>query len=74
QETGVCSGDSGGPLFAKVNDKVTMIGVTSMVMDNSDAAEKRSCHGISLFVDLRAQLKWVQDTIAELELAKQLKN
>jgi secreted trypsin-like serine protease len=74
QETGVCSGDSGGPLFAKVNGTVTMVGVTSMVADMSENEVKRACHGISVFVDLRAQLKWVQDTMAELALAKQLKN
>lgn len=65
---GVCSGDSGGPLYAKDANGLTLIGVTSMVADvNAQKAEGvRACHGISLFVDLRAHLDWIERSMIEL--------
>ncbi|MDG0817478.1 S1 family peptidase [Bdellovibrio svalbardensis] len=65
---GVCSGDSGGPLYAKDANGLTLIGVTSMVADvNSERrADMRVCHGIGLFVDVRAQLDWIEKSMRAL--------
>lgn len=66
---GVCSGDSGGPLYAKdANGILTLIGVTSMVADNNALKKEdvRACHGISLFVDVRAQLDWIEKSMSKL--------
>jgi secreted trypsin-like serine protease len=59
---GVCNGDSGSPLFVKSADgKVTLIGVTSKSGNIQNDAMR--CHGYSLFVDVRSQLKWITATV-----------
>ncbi|MFM6929231.1 MAG: S1 family peptidase [Bdellovibrio sp.] len=69
-DTGVCTGDSGGPLYVKsAEGQWTYLGVTSMGLDvtpNALSPEKKTCHGVSLFVDIREQLKWITDTAKEL--------
>lgn len=68
-ENGVCSGDSGGPLYAKNQDgTLTLIGVTSMVADNNAeySWNAKVCHGVSIFVDVRAQLDWIQRAVQSL--------
>lgn len=67
---GVCTGDSGGPLYAKnANGTLTLIGVTSMVADlNATRKEDlRMCHGISIFVDVREQLDWIRGAMKKLD-------
>ena len=69
-DTGVCSGDSGGPLYTRNTDgQLTLVGVTSMGIDvapNALAPEKKTCRGVSLFVDIRDQLKWINETVNAL--------
>lgn len=69
-ETGVCSGDSGGPLFVRdAQGQLTYVGVSSRNIDltqQESIPEDQACHGVSIFVDVRAQLKWITDTAAEL--------
>jgi len=69
-DTGVCTGDSGGPLYVKNSEgQLTYVGITSMGLDvtpNALSAEKKSCRGVSLFVDIREQLKWITETVNAL--------
>jgi secreted trypsin-like serine protease len=62
----VCNGDSGGPLYTRNTDgQLTLVGVTSLGIDvapNALTPEKKTCRGVSLFVDIRDQLKWINDT------------
>jgi secreted trypsin-like serine protease len=63
--TGVCRGDSGGPLFAKSFDgKLTLIGVASKGGNIQNKA--KWCQGYSLFVDVRYQLDWIKTTLTFL--------
>ncbi|HWU43184.1 MAG TPA: trypsin-like serine protease [Bdellovibrio sp.] len=67
--SGVCLGDSGGPLYARNSDRsLTFIGVTSTVGNSGGNRDSiRYCHGFSLFVDVRAHLDWIQKSIDELK-------
>ncbi|MGE5085090.1 MAG: S1 family peptidase [Bacillota bacterium] len=69
-DTGVCTGDSGGPLYIKNTEgQWTYLGVTSMGIDvnpNALTPEKKTCHGVSLFVDIRQQLNWITATVKAL--------
>lgn len=58
---GVCTGDSGGPLYVQNGGRLTLIGVTSMGIDHKTTGEgkARTCHGVALFTDLRGQLDWI---------------
>lgn len=58
---GVCTGDSGGPLYVKNGGQLTLIGVTSMGLDHrtTEEGKARTCHGVALFTDLRGQLDWI---------------
>lgn len=61
-DNGVCTGDSGGPLYVDTGKgELTLIGVTSMGVDNRAKDEKnvRTCHGVALFTDLRPHLDWI---------------
>lgn len=66
--TGVCTGDSGGPLYNKVGSELSLIGITSMGVDNltTDENKARVCHGVALFTDVREHLDWIQQQIREL--------
>lgn len=61
-ENGVCSGDSGGPLYAKTEAGLTLIGVASMGVDHraTKSSEVRVCHGVSLFTNVRDHLDWIK--------------
>lgn len=58
---GVCTGDSGGPLYVKTKNGLTLIGITSMGADNKarDEESARVCHGVALFTDVREHLDWI---------------
>ncbi|WP_415064040.1 S1 family peptidase [Bdellovibrio sp.] len=61
-DNGVCTGDSGGPLYINTERGLTLVGITSMGVDNKTRDEKntRTCHGVALFTDVRAHLDWIQ--------------
>lgn len=59
---GVCSGDSGGPLYVRTSQGLVLVGITSMGIDHRTLDEKkaRTCHGVALFTDVRSQLEWIE--------------
>ncbi|MEK2645061.1 S1 family peptidase [Bdellovibrio sp. BCCA] len=67
-DNGVCTGDSGGPLYVSSEKGLTLIGVTSMGVDNRATDEKnvRTCHGMALFTDLRPHLDWIRGKMNSL--------
>ncbi len=71
RRTGVCIGDSGGPLYIKSPFGLTLIGVTSMGVDNTSANSKgeKVCQGVALFTDIRAHLDWIRETVISLRRA-----
>lgn len=71
RRTGVCQGDSGGPLYIKSPYGLTLIGVTSLGVDNTSANSKgeKVCQGVALFTDVRAHLDWIREGIISLRRA-----
>ena len=67
--TGVCSGDSGGALYAQTKDGLTLIGITSMGVDHKTLkeGESRICHGVAIYVDVRENLDWIREQSAKLD-------
>lgn len=59
---GVCSGDSGGPLYAKTASGLTLIGITSMGIDHRSekSSTPRACHGVALFTNVRDHINWLK--------------
>lgn len=60
---GVCSGDSGGPLYTYANGQLTLIGIVSAGIDNNATRytyKPRVCHGVSVFADVLSQLSWIE--------------
>lgn len=69
KQNGVCSGDSGGPLYTYDNGKLVLIGVTSsgIAIDESVNTDKPAiCNGVSLFTDLRKQMDWIETQLRSL--------
>lgn len=60
-QQGVCTGDSGGPLYLNSGNDLTLVGITSAGIDHNTEAkeEARLCHGISIFTDIRPHLEWI---------------
>lgn len=67
--TGVCSGDSGGALYAKTKDGLTLLGITSMGVDHKAMkdSDARVCHGVAIYVDVRENLDWIREQSAKLD-------
>lgn len=67
--TGVCSGDSGGALYANTKDGLTLLGITSMGVDHKALKESdvRVCHGVAIYVDVRENLDWIREQAAKLD-------
>lgn len=57
---GACHGDSGGPAYVKVGDKLKLFGVTSRGLSDPDD----SCRKYSGYTYLPAHTKWMADTLA----------
>lgn len=61
-EGGVCSGDSGGPLYVQEPyGKLTLLGITSAGLDDRTRNAKMAnpCAGTAAFADVRTHLKWI---------------
>ncbi len=70
QNNGVCSGDSGGPLYMKTPDGLVLIGVTSRGVDPNAADtddQGRVCHGFTLFTDVFSHLGWIHEEMRNLQ-------
>ncbi len=59
---GVCSGDSGGPLFVQVGSELQLYGVNSYV----EGTESNPCGYTSGAVYVKSQMTWIQNTLKEL--------
>ncbi|KYG60357.1 protease [Bdellovibrio bacteriovorus] len=68
-QNGVCKGDSGGPLYAKTKDGLTLVGITSMGIDNRAKKEQdsRVCHGVGIFADVRENLTWIREKMEAMK-------
>ncbi len=59
RETGVCSGDSGGPMMVYKYGRLQIVGIASAVTNPSSIFESDLCSGNSQFVDVSKQLDWI---------------
>lgn len=68
KQTGICHGDSGGPLFVQtgVFGKPLLLGVTHSVVPADDQEKSHLCLGYSYFVNLSEQLNWISTQTAVL--------
>jgi secreted trypsin-like serine protease len=65
ENTGICNGDSGGPLYQVNSDNsLTLLGVSSQVWNLE--SDTRACHHHAVFTDVRQQLSWVKTAMTEL--------
>jgi len=73
--SGVCSGDSGAPLFTQRADELYLQGLaiaTFKVKDEDPTNVYNNCYGESLFLNLDFHKSWIFKTILELEKRKPL--
>jgi secreted trypsin-like serine protease len=68
KHTGICHGDSGGPLFVQdgLFGKPLLLGVTHSVIPSDDQEKSHLCLGYSYFVNLADQLDWISAQTAIL--------
>lgn len=57
---GVCSGDSGGPIYAKVGNQYKIIGVNSVV---AGPKEEDVCHNFSIAMYMPSFADWVEQSL-----------
>lgn len=72
---GVCSGDSGAPLFTKRANDLYLQGIaiaTFKVKDEDTTNRYNNCYGESLYLNLDFHKPWIFRTIQELEKRKPL--
>lgn len=72
---GVCSGDSGAPLFTTRGDELYLQAIaiaTYKVKEEDPANTYNHCYGESLYLNLDFQKSWIYKTIMELEKRKPL--
>lgn len=63
---GACHGDSGGPAYVKIGDKIKLFGITSRGLSDPDD----SCRKLSGYTYLPVYKEWVKETIAAWEKPK----
>ncbi|WP_413290302.1 S1 family peptidase [Bdellovibrio sp. HCB337] len=67
---GICFGDSGGPAFAKIDDRRVVMGVASAVYSLDQEARKKPdfdiCRYQAIYISTYFHLPWIQKTAAEL--------
>lgn len=61
ESKGVCSGDSGGPLYQKISGEYFQVGIASRV-----ATKFLSCRGFAVYTRVDVYKDWIQDTAQEL--------
>lgn len=68
KQTGICHGDSGGPLFVQTSlfSKPLLLGVTHSVIPSDEQEKSHLCLGYSYFVNLAEQLNWISTQTAVL--------
>lgn len=66
EKTGICSGDSGGPLFTQnENNQYKLIGIAIAVEKFKNAPQKlNACYGESVFLDLSLHTDWIRSILA----------
>lgn len=64
-DSGVCSGDSGGPLFLQKDGKLQLIGVASKVVNRTTDKSKK-CNDQAIYTDISQHLEWIKKTYIEL--------
>ncbi|WP_413293057.1 S1 family peptidase [Bdellovibrio sp. HCB185ZH] len=64
QDGGLCSGDSGGPIFVEVNGEKQILAVTSYV---SNMTESTICHGTATGMYSKSILPWIEKTLPSLQ-------
>ncbi len=65
EKTGVCTGDSGGPLFAQNNNQLKLVGIAIAVEKFKSALQKvKACYGESVFLDLSLHTEWMRSILA----------
>lgn len=65
EKTGVCSGDSGGPLFTQdKNNQLKLVGIAIAVEKFKNAPQKmNACYGESVFLDLSLHTEWIRSIL-----------
>ncbi len=66
EKTGVCTGDSGGPLFIQSkNNQLKLVGIAIAVEKFKTAPQKmNACYGESVFSDLSLHIDWIRTILA----------
>ncbi len=65
EKTGLCSGDSGGPLFTQdKNNQLKLVGIAISVEKFKNAPQKmNACYGQSVFLDLTVHADWIKSVL-----------
>ena len=65
EKTGLCTGDSGGPLFTQdKNNQLNLIGIAIAVEKFKTAPQKmNACYGQSVFLDLSLHIDWIKSVL-----------
>lgn len=69
QGSGVCAGDSGGPLFLKNNDELVLYGVAASVLNSKNPADV--CRGVANFTRIQPLLTWLKSSMRALDNSNQ---
>ena len=65
EKTGLCTGDSGGPLFTQdKNNQLKLVGIAISVEKFKNAPQKmNACYGQSVFLDLSLHADWIKSVL-----------
>ncbi len=65
EKTGLCTGDSGGPLFTQdKNNQLKLVGIAIAVEKFKNAPQKmNACYGQSVFLDLSLHIDWIKSVL-----------
>lgn len=71
QSSGVCSGDSGGPLLRVTDKGLELIGVATSVAFDQQAADP--CRGNGVYLDINPFLPWIDETLQSFRSSQSAK-